>query len=265
MKKLLITILKTIVFFIGWAIIIGFTPDISTSNQAILRLGWEFTPLVVIVVFTLVFVFAVEKGQIKIPIVKNFYKNAFVGLVTGFLWLGSVVTIFIITGTMRIQGENKVEYLFIWIVASLLNVVMQELLCRGYLYQLFKRNYNTIISGVLTTALFTAMHGGAFEAGIIPVLNIVTMSIFVTLLLEYTGTLLAPIIVHFIWNTVGAIILGGVSLASDYPNLLNSEFQGNILISGGVYKIEGSIIVLIINILLILVFFLLNKKIVKSN
>lgn len=104
------------------------------------------------------------------------------------------------------------------------------------------------------------MHGGAFEAGIIPVLNIITMSIFVILLLEYTGTLLAPIIVHFVWNTIGCIILGGVSLASDYPNLLNSIFKGNILLSGGIYKIEGSIIVLVINILLIVTFFLLNKN-----
>lgn len=267
MKKLIMTILKTILFFMGWAVLIGFAPDIPTSNKAILRLWMEFTPLFVMVVFTVVFVFVLERRNIKISIINNFYKNSFIGFVTGFLWLGSVVSILMVTGSMTTQGKNKVEYLFVWIVASLLNVIMQELLVRGYLYQLFKRNYNVFISGFLTTALFTAMHGGAFKAGFIPVLNIVTMSIFVTILLEYTGTLLAPIIVHFIWNTVGSIILGGVSLASDYPNLLNSVFKGNTLLSGGIYKIEGSIIVLIVNILLIVAFLLLNKKkrVVKSN
>ena len=245
MRKLFITISKTILFFVGWAVLVGFTPDIPTDNPAILRLGWEFTPLLTIIVFTLVFVFVLEKRNIKVPIFNDFYKNFFIGIVTGFLWLGSVVVILMLTGIMVIQGENKVEYILIWMLS---------------LYQLFKKNYNAIISGFLTTILFTAMHGGAFEAGIIPVLNIITMSIFVILLLEYTGTLLAPIIVHFVWNTIGCIILGGVSLASDYPNLLNSIFKGNILLSGGIYKIEGSIIVLVINILLIVTFFLLNKN-----
>jgi hypothetical protein len=137
---------------------------------------------------------------------------------------------------------------------------MQELLMRGYIYQLVKHEYNSIVSTIVTTALFTAMHGGAFEAGIIPVLNVVTMSIFITLLLEYTGSLLAPIIVHFIWNAIGAIILGGVSLADDYPHLLNSVFQSNSLVSGGDYKIEGSIVVLIVNMILIVVFAYLSLK-----
>ncbi|GIN99147.1 hypothetical protein J6TS1_50170 [Siminovitchia terrae] len=105
------------------------------------------------------------------------------------------------------------------------------------------------------------MHGGAFEAGILPVLNVVSMSVFITLLLEYTGTIIAPIIAHFIWNIVGAIILGGISVASDYPNLLDSTFQGNTLISGGIYKIEGSIIVLVVNLILITYLFVLRKRV----
>ena len=68
MRKLFITISKTILFFVGWAVLVGFTPDIPTYNPAILRLGWEFTPLLTIIVFTLVFVFVLEKRNIKVPI-----------------------------------------------------------------------------------------------------------------------------------------------------------------------------------------------------
>ena len=125
MRKLFITISKTILFFVGWAVLVGFTPDIPTDNPAILRLGWEFTPLLTIIVFTLVFVFVLEKRNIKVPIFNDFYKNFFIGIVTGFLWLGSVVVILMLTGIMVIQGENKVEYILIWMLSSLLNVVMQ--------------------------------------------------------------------------------------------------------------------------------------------
>ena len=136
---------------------------------------------------------------------------------------------------------------------------MQELLVRRYLYQLWEQKYSILSATFVTTILFVLIHGGAFEAGIIAILNVITMSIFITLLLEYTGTIVAPIIAHFIWNTVGAIILGGVSLASDYPTLLNLKFEGNLLLTGGTYKIEGSIVVLVINFILILVLFSLNK------
>lgn len=260
MKKFISTILKTIIFFIGWAILISilFSFDLQMNNRVLLRLWWEFIPLAVVVLLSVIFVFVIEKGKIKISVGSKFIKNTLIGIVLGVLWLGSVVAIFLFTKTMRIQGQNNVDYIWIWVLASLLNAGMEEFLVRGYLYQLWKQKYNMIVATVLTTALFAAMHGGAFEAGIIPVINVISMSVFMTLLLEYTATIVAPIVAHFVWNTIGAIILGGVFLAPDYPNLLNSTFQGNSLISGGNYGIEGSGIVLVVN--LILITYLLVRK-----
>ena len=148
----------------------------------------------------------------------------------------------------------------IWILAAILNVVMQELLVRGYLYQMIKQKHNIVAATIVTTTLFTALHGGAFEAGLIPVLNVVTMSLLMTVILEYTGSIIAPIIMHTIWNVVGAIIFGGVSLADDYPHLLNVIFSGNDILSGGSCKIEGNIVVFIMNTLMICLFVILKNR-----
>lgn len=67
-------------------------------------------------------------------------------------------------------------------------------------------------------------------------------------------------IMHFLWNGIGALVLGGVSLADDYPNLLITTFTGNEVLSGGGCKIEGSIIVLFVNIILIVLFMFLKNK-----
>lgn len=75
-----------------------------------------------------------------------------------------------------------------------------------------------------------------------------------TIVLEYTQSLIAPIFMHFIWNSVGAVILGGVLLADDYPHLYLAEYTGNVLLSGGAPKMEGSVIVFILNIIIILGF-----------
>lgn len=259
MQKILITIGKSLLFFIGWVLLASFLPIPDSSNGAVWRFGAELIPLLAIVIMTALFWF-IEKKKIPLNIVSSPMKSLTVGIIAGIGWLGAAVAILILTRTMTVVGHNSIPMLWLWIISVFLNTIMQEMLVRGYLYQLIKANYNAIATAVVTTALFTLMHGGAFEAGIIPVLNIVTMSLLMTAVLEYTHSLTAPIIMHFIWNCVGAVILGGVSLADDYPNLCITEFTGNALLSGGEFKIEGSIVVLLLNTALALVFLFLAKK-----
>ncbi len=123
---------------------------------------------------------------------------------------------------------------------------------RGYIYQLLKTNCNLPVAVVVSTALFTLMHGGAFEAGLLPVANVVSMCLFTTLL--------APIMAHAVWNIVGGVILGGVSLADDYPSFFNMTPSANALLSGGSCKIEGSVVVLVLNVVLMLVFAIAARR-----
>lgn len=174
--------------------------------------------------------------------------------------MGLAVGILFLMSVLRIQGRNQVSFLWLWIFSTLINTIMQEMLVRGYLYQMIKKNYNVVAAAIVSTALFTFAHGGAFEAGLIPVLNVISMSLFMTAVLEDTDSLLAPIIIHFLWNSIGAIILGGVSLAEDYPHVYNMIMSGNPILSGGVCKIEGSIIVLALNLLMIVGFVWAKKK-----
>lgn len=259
MKKLLITLTKTIIFFIGWALLAGLLPIPENNNPVIWRFWAELIPFLCIVVLTFAF-WLMEKRKIKLNLISQPLKNSIMGVGIGIVWLGSVVVILVILGVMKILEYNAVSMIWLWLFSAFVNTIMQELLVRGYLYQMIKTNYNVIIAVVVTTALFTFMHGGAFEAGVIPVLNVLTMSLLMSAVLEYTQSVIAPIVIHFIWNGVGAIILGGVSLAEDYPHLLTSDFVGNVLLTGGTAKIEGSFVVFIVNVILILVFLLLMRK-----
>lgn len=258
-KKVLNTTLKSVLFFIGWAVLCAFIPLLNTDNAAIWRLWAEITPLLAIIAFTFGF-WLIEKRRIKLKLWANPTKGLSVGIIGGVAWPGCSVVILCLFGVIKFDGSNNVTMLPVWLLASVLNVVMQELLVRGYLYQMIKQKHNPIAAVIVTTGLFTALHGGAFEAGIIPVLNVVTMSLLMTVVLEYTGSIIAPVIMHGIWNSVGSIILGGVSLAEDYPHLLNIAFNGNDILSGGSCKIEGSIVVLAVNVMMILIFFIFKKK-----
>ena len=212
------------VFFIGWAVLSGII-DIPSDNPAIWRFFAELIPLTVMILFTVV-----------------------------------ASSILIFSKQLEITGKNEVSFLWLWILSAFLNVIMQELLVRGYIYQILKERYNLPAAVIVTTAIFTFMHGGAFEAGVIPAINVVTMCLFTTALYESEKTILAPIMAHSIWNIVGALILGGVSLADDYPSVLTMTPSANKLLSGGAYKIEASIVVTILNVVLMGIFYIRYRK-----
>lgn len=258
MKKATITIFKILIFFVGWAVLSALI-DIPVDNPAVWRFFAELIPLVVMVIFTAIFL-CFEKGKVKIPFTENAGKGTIVGMVTGFAWIGVATAILLIFNQLAVVGKNDISNLWLWIISAFINVVMQELLVRGYLYQLLKTKYNFPLAIIIMTALFTFMHGGAFEAGFIPVINVITMCLFTTALYEAYGTILAPIMAHAVWNIIGAIILGVVSLADDYPSVFSMTAIGSTVLSGGDYKIEGSIIVTGINIVLIFLFYNIYRR-----
>lgn len=260
MKKCLITTAKVFLYFVGWAVLFINIPIPDFENPAIWRFWAELTPFLSIVGVSILF-WLIEKRKIQVFPASNFLKSCLFGIIGGLIWLGLTLGMMFVAGVFEITEIQTVPMLWLWIFSALLNTIMQELLVRGYLYQMIKAKYHMAAATIVSTALFTLMHGGAFEAGIIPVLNIFTMSLLMTFVLEYTRSLVAPILMHFLWNSVGAIILGGVSLAEDYPHLCTAAFHGNKLLSGGVYKMEGSIVVLILNLAFIcFVLFLMKRK-----
>ena len=238
LKRIVITFVECICFFLGWAILSAVLPLSNSDNPALWRLWAEITPLLSIIAFTFIF-WIIEKKIIKLHLFNNPVKGVLLGTITGILWLGLPIIVMKLMKVIEFNGKNDIPLFFVWILAAFLNVIMQELLVRGWLYQVLKQKYNIAISTIVTTALFTLLHGGAFEAGLVPVVNVLTMSLLMTVILEYSGSLIAPTIMHFMWNGIGALVLGGVSLADDYPHLLNMIFSGSKLLSGGECKIEG--------------------------
>lgn len=271
MKKNLINIIKIVSFFIIWgvsvSIPINFCDNISfiADNPAFLRLYWELAPLVMTIIITLIYMKLIEKNRkMIIDISERPIVHTTLGIILGVIWIMLVAGISIKLNILNLGNANKISYIWIWVLAILLNVAMQEIMVRGYMFSLLRREYNPIVSIVGTTIIFTLMHGGAFEAGFVAITNVVTTSILLSLLLIISKGLWLPILVHFIWNMIGRF-MGIVSLASDYPSSFNATISGNKLMSGVVAGIEGSIIVTFVNVFIILVLIMylvkFNKKI----
>lgn len=122
-----------------------------------------------------------EKRSVKLHLFDNPFKGTALGAITGVVWLAVPVLMMYIIKIIQFNGINSVELFPVWVSAVFLNVIMQELLVRGYLYQMLKQKHNIAAAAIVITTLFTALHGGAFEAGAIPVLNVFTMSLLMTI------------------------------------------------------------------------------------
>jgi len=258
LKKLIYTVGKIILFFVGWAVLAGVI-DIPAKQPHVWRFWAEMVPFIVMVLMTVIFLLA-EKGTVHIPIVKKGMQGSAIGFFIGIVWIGCTLIVLMVTKRLWIVQKNDVTFWGVWCFSAFLNVIMQELLVRGYIYQMLKVKYNLCVAVIITTVLFTLMHGGAIEARFLPTVNVITMCLFTTALYEAEGTLLAPIMAHAAWNIVGALVFGAVSLADDYPALYVTKALEHSVLSGGTYKAEGSIFVLFINVLLMMIFVLRSKQ-----
>ncbi len=271
MGKAVATILKGLIFFVGWAVLVAVLDvDLYPETPAVWRFFAELIPLALLVAFTIVFVLLemIRKGDVPramVPIRRNAAQGAVAGFLIGLVWIETAAVILLLSNQISIVGSSEVSFLWLWIISACINVVTQELLVRGYLYQLVKTRYGLRMAVIVTTLLFTAFHGGIIEVGIMPTINLITMCLFITALYEAEETILAPIMAHAVWNVIGAIVLGGVSLADDYPSLFLAAASDNVLVSGGSYLIEGSVVVAVINIVLMLVFYLIYRKKVRTQ
>ncbi|PID99250.1 hypothetical protein CSA80_00575 [Candidatus Saccharibacteria bacterium] len=218
-------------FFVLWVIIMApllapLANNAPSPESVWRRLGYEVAPLVAVLFATWVMIRRFDKQTTwpRICTEKRWIQSTAAGVVVGLGWLFGAMALMSATTTLHIGASQSVPWAIVWIAAAAINVVMQEYLVRGYLFSMLARRHSVAAASVVTTLVFVAMHG--FEGGVLGVLNVTAAGAVFTVLLVRTGSLLAPIIAHALWNVVGAIGFGVVSLGGVYPHIMDLSYSG---------------------------------------
>jgi membrane protease YdiL (CAAX protease family) len=264
MKKILICFSKILVFYALWAGLVLLMSLIDVPlDGSLVRLFYEVIPCLITLLISFVFITLVEKKNLTIPVFNRGLIDIIIGIVAGACWIVLSIGILYVTNIITFKDKNEVTLLPIWIIALFLNTLMQELLVRGYVFSLLVKSYNKIIAYIITTVLFTALHG--FSNDIVLIINIITTSVLLSVILIYFKNISIPIMMHFMWNFIGGIVINGIALAEDYPHIYNVALSGNKILTGGDSMIEGSIIVTIINIVSIILIIILHNNILINR
>lgn len=97
---------------------------------------------------------------------------------------------------MFVNADSVLDRVLLTLLASVIAPVTEELIFRGYLYQVAKRYIGFLGSMILISILFALIHVSL--AAFVPLF---LLAILLTLSYERTGSIMAPIVMHAIFNT----------------------------------------------------------------
>lgn len=114
--------------------------------------------------------------------------------------------------TMFREGQDPVVLAMIVFAAVIVAPVCEEVIFRGYLYPVAKKYAHPTVAALFSALVFAAAHGNV--AALVPlfVFGLVLVAVY-----EYTGSIWAPIAVHFLFNGSTVVIQ---FLARLYPEMI---------------------------------------------
>lgn len=168
------------------------------------------------------------------------------GLVLFVLSFGALAVL----GIARVDGVHGVSELPLWLLACALNATFQELLIHGVGFRDLSQTRGGVAGAVValafTTVVFTLLHPGAFEDGPVAVANIALFGLLLGIVVLRERGIVTASLLHAVWNCVGGIGLGVVSLADDYPCVADGSLVGPRLLAGGSMGLEGSFVTTVV-------------------
>ncbi|MGD1007901.1 MAG: type II CAAX endopeptidase family protein [Ignavibacteriaceae bacterium] len=269
---------RTILFFLTWGLLLAiffvpFGSELTKWYQAYpieARLYGDITSAITIMAATWVMTRFIDRRPfLTIGLAFNYvFRDFLIGAAIGCTWLGASVGIIWAFGwasPISPSGFSR-SVLTGSAIAMFFNVLAQELLLCGFIFQTIRSRSNVIIAMLVSAALFAGYHAGAFKGEWLPAINVFTAGLLFCLAYILTGNLWFPIAIHFLWDVLLGPVLG---LTESGKNDLGGGWKmftlhGPPLFTGGGFGLEGGLVVTLTTvIILIIICFFQRHKILK--
>jgi membrane protease YdiL (CAAX protease family) len=90
----------------------------------------------------------------------------------------------------------------IFCTGVLIAPLSEELLFRGFFYPVLKRPLGPVLSGILTSGLFAAMHLNALSFA-----GLLVLALCLTIAYEWSGSLVVPVAMHMGFNAISLLAM----------------------------------------------------------
>src|SRR5690625_1068414 len=174
------------------------------------------------------------------------------GLFLGALSIGIIFSVLLFTNNIDMvnnYSQPKISsFTFVFLIIFTLVVFFEEIFFRGYVMKtMASRNNPKITIYIVSALLFSMMHLMNPNVSVIGIFNIFLIGLLFAYMFDRTGSLWLPIGYHITWNYFQGNIFGFSVSGIDPRGLYEIDIsQGNNLLSGGSFGLEGSILATII-------------------
>ena len=233
--------------------------DNSTSSFLVIQFFGTIGTLLLIWLFTR---FIDRKKMIDLGL--SFQKRAkdiIYGLLAGFIMMGAGSLILYFSGNLTF---NSITFNLIGLAQSVLLFILvsinEEVFVRGYLLRNFMDSMNKYIALILSALIFMALHLMNPNVSLVGITNIFLAGLLLGIGYIFTKNLWFPLALHFSWNFFQGPIFGFEVSGTSSSSLISQSIQGNEILTGGQFGLEGSIIATVLCSLGIVLFWMAYKK-----
>ena len=218
--NLFLLFILMLICFAGEEIALLFFSGIFMKSALYGRYGLDLIAEISAVILIVAIVFIFGQKYIFTEKKEKFWKSLLVGL--PFVAFATFMLIFNAI-SVKFNMQNFVSLLFLTLCVG----IYEELLCRGWLQNIFVRSHNTsrgkvILSIILSSLVFGMMHivnvfGGQtlFET-LMQILQATAMGFFLGAVYYRTKNIYAVMFMHFYWDL--AVMIGEMNLLRDCTN-----------------------------------------------
>lgn len=196
---------------------------------------------------------------------KNKSKHFYLGVFLGFFIMGFAYLLLSQINEIRyVKTIFRIKEIILSIGLFLIVAINEEVLIRGYILRNLMYSFNKYIALILSSILFSLMHGLNPNMDWFSYLNLFLAGILLGSTYIFTKNLWFPIALHFSWNFFQTLFGFNVS-GQDFYSLIEFKITKSNLINGGLFGFEGSIFCIVIQLVVIISILIFYNKSAPHN
>ncbi len=195
----------------------------------------------------------------------SFGSEARRDLLMGMLWgaglISAVFGVLYVAGAITIESVSfPVSSILLYGLFFMLVAVEEEAIARGYLITNFRASMNKYIALLATSVVFALAHATNPNVSLVGLSNIVLAGLLLGIYYIHKKNLWFPIGIHFAWNFCQGIVYGSHVSGTDTDAILTCSYQGNVLLTGGEFGFEASLVTTVLSCLAIVAIHLIYRR-----
>ena len=179
---------------------------------------------------------------------RRMLPSAGTGFLTGFLLLSAVTGVIALLGGYRVVSvPGDVLRLVSQLLFFLPAAAAEEIVFRGILFRRMDRRWGTLVALVVSALLFGFLHITNQNATVWSSFAIaIEAGLLLAAAYKYADNLWLPIGIHWAWNWTQGPLFGFAVSGMDTSSFLAPSIEGPMLLTGGEFGAEGSLVAVIL-------------------